>query len=163
MGTEALEMGSDLLTRVAADSQQSPGTIPPSGSPHCRLRTLLGLGSAACGTELPAIQRLGRCWAQSRYAECNIGYEEAMQESQGRILEPRTGPSMLMPGLSPYTGPGVLPRAAPRSRGTGSYLEASRQVRPADWELQLPLGMCTESLASGTYKEPEVGQEICGF
>lgn len=25
------------------------------------------------------------------------------------------------------------------------------------------LGMCTESLASLTYKEPEVGQEICGF
>lgn len=25
------------------------------------------------------------------------------------------------------------------------------------------LGMCTESLTSLTYKEPEVGQEICGF
>lgn len=94
MGTAALDMGSDRHSRVAAGSQQSPGASPPSRSP--------AVGSGLFWGQ--AQQHV----AQSRYL-CNICYEGGMEEAQARILEPRNGLSMVMPGPSPYTGPGMLP------------------------------------------------------
>ena len=101
--------------------------------PCCRLRTLLRPGSVARGTELPVIQQLGCCMAQGRHLY-NICYEEVVEETQVRILEPRNGPSMVMPGLSPYTWLSLLPLAAPRSRGAGSCLEGRL------WGVQPPSG-----------------------
>lgn len=128
--------------------------------PCNRLTAQLGSGSAAGS---PVVQQLGCCLAWSRHLG-NICCEKVVEDSLARILEPRNGPSVAGTGLSPYPGRSTLPLAAPKSRCAESCLEAGGDLRPAgSGASRRHVGMCAESPASLTYKEPEVGQEICGL
>lgn len=140
-------------------SGQCLGTHPSSRPPVISSEARLG----SRWYRSPCSQQLGCYLALSRYLG-NICYEKAVKDSQARLPEPRNGPGVAVTGLSPYPGLGTLPLAAPRSRCVASRLEAGRDLCPAgSGESSRHLGVCTESPPSLTYKQPEVGQELCGF